>query len=452
MNTSNKLTTAHIPSVIKQLAIPASTGMFFNTMYNVVDTFYAGLISTQAISALTLSFMVFFVIIGFGYGFSSAITAILGNSFGKKRNHLASIYAHKGILFIPIIGILLSILGIIFSPSLFILLGAKQEYLNDAITYINPILYGTIFFMFNFSLNAILVALGDTKSYRNTLIFGFFANLVLNPLFIYGFLFVPAMGLSGIAIATVLIQIINMCYLFYKVLQTRVINFDKPRYFLPNLRVYKHFLSQGIPSSLNMLIMSIGSLILTYFVAHYGVEAMAGYGIAFRVEQLMLLPCLGLSTAVLTLVSNNYGAKKYDRVIDILKTALKYGFILSTIGIIILTIIGKFLISLFDSNVIVVNFGVEYLLIEIWIFYAYVVLFICVSTLQGIKKPKMIVYIALYRQIIAKFLVAYIIVKVFDLDFIYLWIGILIMIYSAAIFAYFYTNSLLKKVCKKNLY
>ncbi|NCB12174.1 MAG: MATE family efflux transporter [Erysipelotrichia bacterium] len=442
-----KLTSQDIPTLLKQLAIPASIGMFFNTMYNVVDTFYAGLISTQAVSALTLSFMVFFLIIGLGYGFSSAITAILGNSFGKKREKLASIYAHKGIVFIPFIGFILSIIGYIFAPSMFILLGAKEEYLQDAITYINPILFGTIFFMFNFSLNAVLVALGDTKTYRNTLIFGFFANLVLNPLFMFGFLFIPAMGLSGIAIATVLIQIINMIYLFYKVYKTRVIHFERLSYFLPDFRVYKLFLSQGIPSSLNMLIMSIGSVILTYFVAQYGLMAVAGYGIAYRVEQLMLLPTLGLSTAVLTIISNNYGAKKYDRVLETLKVAMKYGFILSTIGIITLTILGKTLITLFDSNEIVVDFGITYLLVEIWIFYAYVVLFICVSTLQAIKKPKMILYIALYRQIVAKLIIAYLIVKIFELDFVYLWIGILIMIYSAAIFAYFYTKNLLKKSC-----
>ncbi|CAM3489794.1 MATE family efflux transporter [Arcobacter aquimarinus] len=446
-NNQIKLTTQDIPTLLRQLAIPASIGMFFNTMYNVVDTFYAGLISTQAVSALTLSFMVFFLIIGLGYGFSSAITAILGNSFGKKRDKLASIYAHKGVVFIPFIGFILSIIGYIFAPSMFILLGAKKEYLQDAITYINPILFGTIFFMFNFSLNAVLVALGDTKTYRNTLIFGFFANLALNPLFMFGFLFIPAMGLSGIAVATVLIQIINMIYLFYKVYKTKVIHFEKLSYFLPDFRVYKLFLSQGIPSSLNMLIMSIGSVILTYFVAQYGLMAVAGYGIAYRVEQLMLLPTLGLSTAVLTIISNNYGAKKYDRVLETLKVAMKYGFILSTIGIITLTILGKTLIALFDSNEIVVDFGITYLLVEIWIFYAYVVLFICVSTLQAIKKPKMILYIALYRQIVAKLIIAYLIVKIFELDFVYLWIGILIMIYSAAIFAYFYTKNLLKKSC-----
>ena len=443
---SNSLTTQDIPSLIKQLTIPASVGMFFNTMYNVVDTFYAGLISTQAIAALSLSFMIFFLIIGFGYGFSSAITALLGNALGKKKYKLASIYAHKGLIFVPLIGLILSIVGYFTAPSLFMLLGAKKEYLQISIDYINPILFGAVFFMFNFSLNSILVATGDTKTYRNSLIFGFFANLALNPLFMYGFLFIPAFGIKGIAIATVVIQVLNMFYMLYKVLQTKLIHFEKLEYFIPNIKVYKQFLTQGIPSSLNMLTMAIGSLILTYFVSHYGMFAVAGFGIGYRVEQLMLLPALGLSTAVLALVSNNFGAKKYDRVVEIFAIALKYGFIISTVGIITLTLLGRFIISLFDSNPVVVDFGVDFLLVEIWIFYAYVVLFICVSTLQAIKQPKMILYIGLYRQIFAKLIIAYLIVKYFELDFIYLWFGILFMIYSAAIFAYFYTHRLLKRV------
>ena len=147
---SSTLTTQDIPTLIKQLTIPASTGMFFNTMYNVVDTFYAGLISTQAVSALTLSFMIFFLIIGFGYGFSSAITALLGNALGKKRYKLATIYAHKGLIFVPIIGLSLSIIGYFAAPWLFKLLGAQDEYLQISLDYINPILFGAIFFMFNF--------------------------------------------------------------------------------------------------------------------------------------------------------------------------------------------------------------------------------------------------------------------------------------------------------------
>jgi Na+-driven multidrug efflux pump len=197
---------------------------------------------------------------------------------------------------------------------------------------------------------------------------------------------------------------------------------------------------------MNMLIMAIGSIILMYFVTLYGVKAVAGYGIGFRVEQLMLLPALGLSSAVLSIISNNFGAKKYDRVQETLNTALKYGFYISTFGIIFLYIFGKLIISQFDSDLEVIRYGLDYLLVEVWIFYAYVILFICVSTLQAIKKPKMILYIALYRQIIAKYLVAYILVVWLALDYFYLWFGILVMIYSAAIFAYFYTQNLLKNV------
>ncbi|AXH08525.1 MATE family efflux protein [Malaciobacter halophilus] len=445
MKTDSHLIKEDIPTLLKQIAIPASTGMFFNTMYNVVDTFYAGLISTQAISALSLSFMIFFTIIGLGYGFSSAITALIGNASGRSKRFLASLYAHKGIFFMQLIALALTLVGFLISPYLFTLLGASGAYMDMALDYINIILAGTIFFMTNFALNAILVSRGDTKSYRNTLIFGFFANLVLNPLFIYGFLFIPAMGIKGIALSTVLIQLLNALYLLRKVMDTKLVHFEKISYFFPHKKVYKQMINQGIPSSMNMLIMSIGSLILMYFVSLYGVKAVAGYGIGFRVEQIMLLPALGLSSAVLSLVSNNFGAKRFDRVQETVNKALKYGFIIATFGIIFLYIFGKTIVSQFDSDPIVIGFGYDYLVVEVLIFYAYVILFICVSTLQGIKKPKMIVYIGLYRQLIAKYAIAYVIVIWLALDYIYLWVGVLIMIYSAAIFAYFYTHKLLSK-------
>ncbi|ADG91833.1 MATE efflux family protein [Arcobacter nitrofigilis DSM 7299] len=447
MNKTQYLIEEPIPKLIKELAIPASTGMFFNTMYNVVDTFYAGLISTEAIAALSLSFMIYFLITGFGYGFSSAISALIGNSFGKKKNHLASIYAHKGIGFLIILGVIFSIIGYFASPMLFKLLGATDAYLDICLKYINVILFGTIFFMANFALNAILVSKGDTKTYRNSLIFGFFANLALNPLFMYGFWIIPEMGIGGIAFATILVQFINMFYMLYKVLQTKIIHFDRLEYYLPNLRVYKAFFKQGIPSSLNMLTMAFGSIILTYYVTQYGYKAVAGYGIGFRVEQLMLLPALGLSTAVLSLVSNNYGAKQFNRVKEIVMLSLKYGFMISTFGIIFLYVFGKLIVAQFDDDTAVIQYGFNYLLVEVWIFYAYIILFICVSTLQAIKQPKMIFYIGIYRQLIAKAIVSYIIVSYFKLDYIYLFVGMLLMIYSAAIFAYFYTMYKLRVLC-----
>ncbi|OUR70120.1 MATE family efflux transporter [Arcobacter sp. 31_11_sub10_T18] len=446
MGQEDKLLTQPIPKLLRDIAIPASTGMFFNTMYNIVDTFYAGLISTEALAGLSLSFTFFFIIIGMGYGFSSAIIALIGNAMGARKRLLATIYAHKGVVFIPLLGVFLTIIGYIFAPKMFMFLGASGAYLQVTTDYMNIILYGTIFFMFNFALNAILVSRGDTKTYRNTLIFGFFANLILNPLFIYGFWIIPAMGVKGLALATVLIQFINMFYMLKKVMETDLIHFNKLAYFLPNMRIYKTILQQGYPASLNMLTMSIGSLILMYYVSTYGYEAVAGYGIGFRVEQIMLLPALGISTAALSIISNNFGAKKYDRVYLTMTTALKYGFMISLVGVIVLYIFGEFLVAQFDPNPEVIRYGVEYLLVEVWLFFAFVTLFVCVSTLQGIKQPKMIFYVGLYRQIVAKLLVAYIIVTYLQLDYIYLWMGVLVMIYSAAIFLYCYTKVTLRKI------
>ena len=238
-NDTKHLLNDDVPSLLKQIAIPASTGMFFNTMYNVVDTFYAGLISTEAISALSLSFMIFFTVIGLGYGFSSATTALIGNAAGKNKKFLASLYAHKGILFMQILALVLTLIGFYTSPYLFKLLGASGHYLDISLEYMNIILAGTIFFMTNFALNAILVARGDTKTYRNTLIFGFFANLILNPIFVFGFLFIPEMGIKGLALSTVLIQLINALYMFYKVQQTKLVHFKNIRYFLPHKKIYK---------------------------------------------------------------------------------------------------------------------------------------------------------------------------------------------------------------------
>ncbi|CAA6810325.1 MAG: Multi antimicrobial extrusion protein (Na(+)/drug antiporter), MATE family of MDR efflux pumps [uncultured Campylobacterales bacterium] len=439
------LTTKEIPSLIRQIAIPTSTGMFFNTMYNVVDTFYAGLISTQAIAALSLSFTIYFLIMGLGYGFSSAVTALMGNAFGEEDKSKASAYGYKALVFIPVIGMILSVVGYFVAPWLFVLFGASDEYLDMSVTYVNIIFIGSVFFMLNYSLNAILVSIGDTKTYRNTLIAGFFLNLILNYLFIYGFWIVSALGVAGIAMATVLIQVITMTYMIYKVTKTGIIDFTKVKEFLPNIAIYKEFLVQGIPSCFNMFIMGIGSLIFIYFVSVYDVAAVAGYGIGFRVEQLMLLPALGISISVLTLVSNNYGAKKYDRVKQIVSVSLKYGFIVSVVGLVVLTTLGKFIISLFDSNEQVVNYGFEYVFVEVWVFYAYFILFVCVSVLQGIKKPKMIFYIALYRQIIALVVLGYIVVKYLELDFVYLCIANAVIVFSASIFAYFYTVKLLKE-------
>lgn len=145
MTQSNELTTKSIPQLIKQIAVPASVGFFFNTMYNVVDTFFGGLISTQAIAALSLSFPVFFIIIAFGSGIGTGATALISNSLGSNNQTEAKKFTAQSLSFTVIVSLFLTFVGVIISPPLFKLLGASGEYLELALSYINVIFYGTIF-------------------------------------------------------------------------------------------------------------------------------------------------------------------------------------------------------------------------------------------------------------------------------------------------------------------
>jgi len=419
--------------------------MFFNTMYNVVDTYFASTISTQALSGMSFSFFIYFIFLCLCFGLNSAITSLIGNSLGSKRKKVAKIYAGNAFTLVSVVAIFSAILGYYTAPYMLDIVGATGEPLAYAIEYINIMFIGTIFMMISFVANAILVSLGDTKSMRNTLILGFFLNIILNPILIYGYGVIPALGFKGIAISTVIIQAINMVYMIYKLSKTELIDFKKLNYFYPKPYIIKSIISQGIPPTLNMLTMSAGQLVIAYFVAIYGYQAIAGYGIGFRIEQIVLLPAFGISNATMSIVSNNYGAKQMDRVKECMKTAVFYGFIISIIGIALIFIFGELIISIFSSEKLIINYAYEYVIIASFSAFSYIVIFICVATLQAIKKPKVIAYIGVYRQLIAPIIVYSLAVHYFEMPIIFLWASLFIITSSAGIFIYFYTRFTISK-------
>ena len=206
------LTQKPIPSLIRAIAIPASIGFFFNTMFNVVDTYYGGKLSTDALAAMSLSFPVFFIIIALGSGIATGTTALISNAIGEGSRNKASVYAAQAVSFTILFGIILTIVGRFISPILFKALGAEDQYLSLALSYMNVILLGAVFFLLIYTFNAVLNAQGDATTFRNYLITSFFLNIVLDPWFMYGGLGMPAMGLPGVAWATVLIQFFGVIY------------------------------------------------------------------------------------------------------------------------------------------------------------------------------------------------------------------------------------------------
>ena len=295
------LTVGSVSNHIKRIAIPASIGFFFNTMYNVVDTFYAGQISTDALAALSLSFPIFFIILAMGSGISQGSNALISNTLGEGRKEKAKKYSRQAISFGFIVAIIITCIGFAISPFLFRFLGAKEEYLQLSLDYMNVILLGTIFFLTQSILNASLLAQGDSKSFRNVLIVGFFMNLLFNPILMYGFGPIPALGIKGISLATVLIQFIGTIYMGYKVSKTKLWNEFNPKNLIPMKSYYKDIAHQGFPASLNMMTVALGIFIITFFASKFGNSGVAAYGIATRVEQMILVPSIGLNMALISL-------------------------------------------------------------------------------------------------------------------------------------------------------
>ena len=134
------LTQGDIGTHIRKLAIPASVGFFFHTMYNVTDTYFAGQISTQALSALTLSFSIFFMILAFAMGMSEAVTALVGNALGEKNEQRAIHLTMNALVFAVLLSIILTMAGVLSTPTLMQILGAEGGYLEESLAYINIIL------------------------------------------------------------------------------------------------------------------------------------------------------------------------------------------------------------------------------------------------------------------------------------------------------------------------
>jgi putative MATE family efflux protein len=446
MPMQNSLTTEPIPELVRRVAIPASIGFFFNTMYNVVDTYFAGLISTQALASLSLSLPVFFIIIAMGTGVSTGATALIANALGAGKREEARLYAAQAISFGILTSLALTVLGLLISPFLFRVLGATGEYLSTVLDYMNTLFLGTVFFMVLYMLNAVLNGQGETRPFRNFLIVGFFLNIALDPWFIYGGLGVPAMGVVGIALATLAAQGVGCVYLARKVLQSGLVSRHELASLWPKLEPFKEIARQGLPASVNMLTVAMGIFVITYFVSRFGKEAVAAYGSAMRIEQIALVPTIGLNVATLTLVAQNNGARLFHRVREVLRTALLYGAIVIAPGAAAILIWAKQLMAFFTADGAVLSVGATYLMIDALALYAYVILFVNVAALQGMKRPMFSLWIGLYRQIVAPFIVFWFLTEILEVGLLGIWWGVLAITWSAAGYSFFYTRRILRKV------
>ena len=409
--------------LVRKLAVPASVGTLFQTLYTIVDTFYAGKISPEALSALSKSFPIYFLIIATSIGVTVAGTSLIGSSIGEKNEKNVLSYFGNVIIYSIIISIVVSILGFAFGEKIFLLMNSSQEVTILGLEYINVIFLGTILFILVVALNSFLHAEGDTKTYRNVLIFSFFLNIILNPIFIFGFLFIPPLGITGIGIATLIAQFVSLLIILIKILNNQRIKKITLDHFKAKFFFLKNIFFQSMPITIAILGYSIAATIVFTYVGLFGEYAVAGYGSATRIEQVVLLPILGINTAIISIIAQNIGAKYYDRVEQSYFTSIKYGLFIMLIAGVVIFISADIVPKFFSSNPEVIMHGSMYLKISAFILPAYPIFFLSNGFFMALKKSEKAMVNNIARNVIVPVLSFYI-AKYLNADFktfFYIW-------------------------------
>ncbi len=450
MSQSFKLTKDPIWFLLKKVTIPASVGSLFQTFYNLVDTWFAGRISAEAIAAIAKSFPIYFTIIAIGIGLTAGTNTLIGNNIGAKNKKKASLFVAQSIIFAIFLSILVTFFGLNVSDFLLSVMGSDQEGIILTRKYLDVIFYGTIIVLIQISLNGTLNAQGDTKSYRNVLIFSFFLNIFLNPLFIFGYGFVPAFGIAGLAIATIVAQFVGLLYLAYKVYCCELKQYLKPECFIPKFNLLGELLYQTIPVMFSMLFIGVGIFNILYFIGKFGDLATAGYGAALRIEQVFLLPVIGLNTAVLSIGGQNFGAKNYGRLRELYKKALMFGSSFMIFAGIIIFFGAEFLVSLFTDNLEAIEHGVIYLKVAALIGPIYPVFFITTAVFQAVKKPLYSLYLSVLRLTALPFLSLWYVINIKGGDYQDIFYTILLTNWFMGIAVLMFIGYFLNNVFKQN--
>jgi len=450
LSTSYKLTKDPIWFLLRKVTIPASVGSLFQTFYNLVDTWFAGKISAEAIGAIAKSFPIYFTIIAVGVGIGAATNAMIGNSIGERKERVASMYIAQSLIFSLAISILVTIFGLNASNFLLGVMGSDAAGIELSREYLDIIFYGTFIVLIQISLNGTLNAQGDTKSYRNVLIFSFFLNIFLNPLFIWGYGIIPAFGIAGLAIATVISQLIGTIYLAYKVNNCKIKKYLKLVCFIPKFEYLNPLTRQSVPVMFSMLFIGVGIFNILYFIGQFGDLATAGYGAALRVEQVFLLPVIGLNTAVLSIGGQNFGAKAFDRIRELYTKALFFGSSFMAVAGIILFFGAEFFVSLFTDNQEAVKHGAIYLKVAALIGPIYPVFFITTAVFQAVKKPLYSLYLSILRLTAFPFLSLWYVINIRGGDYEDIFYTIMVTNWLMGIAVLIFIGYFLNNVFKQN--
>ncbi|MFH1592038.1 MAG: MATE family efflux transporter [Candidatus Woesearchaeota archaeon] len=419
----NLLTEGNILKSIIFLAVPILLGNLLQSLYNLTDTFWVGRLGEEAVAAVSLSFPVIFLIIAFAGGIGLAGAILVAQYKGREDSENVNKVSGQTFLMAFIASIVLGAIGYFLAPGIVRLLGAEQEVIPGAVSYMSISFIGVLF-VFGYAIYQSLArGVGDAKTPVYIVLGTVLLNFLLDPLFIFGYGFIPGYGVGGAALSTLGTQAVAlMAGLIVLNTGKRGIHL-KLHNFKPDFSLMKKIIKLGIPSSLEQSSRSIGFILMVGIVASFGTTILASYGIGQQIIMLVIIPALSLSIANSTLVGQNIGAGKPERAEKIARISTLIGFISLTFIGIILFIFAPSLVSIFvPGETEVIKYGTQFIRV-VALFFGFVgVNMSAFGTLRGAGNTSITMKIA-WASMGIQVVAAYVLSKFTPLAQYGLWLG-----------------------------
>jgi putative MATE family efflux protein len=347
MKEKNNLIEGSIIKSLIALSVPIIFANILQTAYQLTDTFWVGRLGTVAVAAVSISFPIIFLIISLGGGLAMAGTILVAQYKGREDKKAVNHITSQTLLMVVFMSIILAIIGYVLSPLFIKLMGAEQNVFSSAVSYMKISFIGMIFMFTYMVFQSLMRGVGDVKTPMYIVLGTVLLNLIFDPLFIFGYGFIPAFGVAGAAVATIgtqgLAAIIGIALLLKGKHQIQLhVNDLKP-----DVPLMKKMFKIGFPASIEQSTRALGMTIMTFLVATFGTLTLAAYGIGSRILSFVIIPAMGLSMATSTLVGQNIGAGKTNRAEKITKLSALAGFIILTIVGIITFLFAKQISAIF---------------------------------------------------------------------------------------------------------
>ena len=407
MEKENRMGTMPMGKLIISMSLPIVISMLVQAMYNIVDSIFVSRYSADAFAAISYAFPAQNLLIGLATGIGVGMNALLSKSLGEKNQSRVNKAAENGVFLAFLSFVLFLIFGLFFSESFIAFQTATPEVIAYGKTYLTICCSLSFGIFGEIILERLLQATGRSFYTMITQGVGAIVNIILDPIFIFGYLGLPEMGIAGAAYATVIGQVIAfiLAIIFhYRVNHEIQLNIKK---FRPDGPVIGRICAVGIPSVIMVGIGSVMTTTMNKILNGFSDLAVSVFGAYFKLQSCIFMPIFGLNNGVIPVMAYNFGAGRRRRMMSALKIALISAVSIMTLGLAAMQLFPAQLLSFFGANAEMIAMGTVALRIISLSFIFAGVCIVIISIFQALGHGMYSMYVSFARQIIVLIPVAY---------------------------------------------